>query len=158
MDAIFPNLTAEENSKLVDAIPLITLLIGSADGLFQEQEKAWAERVIKFRSFTHNEKLHNYYEKVTMTFDQRLNAMMRATTESLEMRQAYLTEKLRELNPIIEKLGGHDAYRLYHDFLSFAKHVAKSSGGILYMANISPAEKKLMNLDMITSIDSYPGI
>ena len=158
MDVIFSELSEQENDQLVGAIPLITLLIGSADGLLEQQETEWAERVIKFRTFSHDEELHNYYQAVFDTFDHRLDVLMRATTESLEFRKKYLSDKLASLNPILQKLDRLDALKLYHDFLSFAKHVAKSSGGILYMANISPAEKALMSLDMISPIDRSSGI
>ncbi len=156
MDAIFSELTAEETDILLDAIPLITLLIGTADGLLDTQESAWAKKVVKFRSFSNNEELKEYYLAVGERFSERLNHFIRQLPE--ENYKDYLTAQLEAVNPVIAKLNGHDAYRLYHDFLSFAKHVAKSSGGILYMGNVSPNEKALLDLEMIHPIEDYPGI
>ncbi len=158
MDVIFDKLTEEEHHKLIDATPLITLLIGYADGDIDVEEAAWAERVTKFRSYTYDADLKHYYQEVNRVFHTRLDQLLRDLPREQEDRQKYLTTKLTEINPILEKLGGEEAYLLYHDFLSFAKHVAKSSGGVLYMANISPAEKELLGLDMLTPINTYPGI
>ncbi len=158
MDAIFSELTAEENEQLLDAIPLITLLIGTADGNFDIHESSWAQRVVKFRSFTNDQDLKEYYIGVGQTFEPQLNHFIREMPDGLEEKTAYLSAELEKMNPLIAKLNGHDAYRLYNDFLSFAKHVAKASGGFLYMANVSPREKALLDLPMVKSIDTYPGI
>jgi len=158
MNAIFSELTTEENLQLVDAIPLITLLVGTADGTLDTYETEWAERVVKFRSFSNNEDLHEYYTKVGDNFDERLNHFIRDMPDEAAARKSYLSDYLAQMNPLIAKLNGHDAYRIYHDFLSFAKHVAKASGGILYMANVSPGEKKVIELDMIDPVENWPGI
>ena len=158
MDTIFPGLTDEEHQKLIDAIPLITLLIGSADGKMDDKEKAWAQRVTKFRSYTYSADLRHYYQVVNEVFEDRLQAILEGLPTAFTDLQTRIKELLAEANEPLQKLPGDEAFLLYHDFLSFAKHVAKSSGGVLYMANISPAEKKLLDLDMLTPIDNYPGI
>ena len=158
MDAIFPGLTRKENQLLVDAIPLITLLIGTADGNIDEKEKSWAHRVTKFRSFTYDKDLQNYYLELNEVFDERFEAIFNELPKGNEARQAYLKKRLAAIDPLLQKIEGDDSYALYHDFLSFAKHIAKSSGGVLYMANVSPAEKALLGLDMLTPIENHPGI
>ena len=158
MDTIFPGLTDEEHQKLIDAIPLITLLIGSADGKMDDKEKAWAQRVTKFRSYTYSSELRHYYQVVNDEFEDRLRSLADELPEDFEEAITLLKSRLGEADQPLQKLPGDEAYLLYHDFLSFAKHVAKSSGGVLYMANVSPAEKKLLDLDMLTPIENYPGI
>jgi hypothetical protein len=158
MDAIFSGLTKEENHKLLDAIPLITLLIGTADGDIDEKEISWAQRVTKFRSYTYDKDLQHYYQELNEIFEDRLAALFKTLPKGNEARQEYLKLELAKMDPLLQKIEGDDSYALYHDFLSFAKHVAKSSGGVLYMANVSPAEKALLGLDMLTPIENHPGI
>ena len=56
------------------------------------------------------------------------------------------------LNPVLKKLENTFSYRLYHDFLSLAKHVAKATGGVFSMASISPAEQAYLDLKMLEPV------
>lgn len=152
MDLTFKELTAEENVQITDAIPLITLLIGTADGFLDIRESEWAERVVKYRQFDNDESLKQYYKAVGRDFDDRLNHFIRLLPEDKSKVTASLVERLEKLNPVMKKLNAHDGHRLYEDFLSFARHVAKSNGGVFYMGSISPEEKALLDLSMIDAV------
>ena len=67
--------------------------------------------------------------------------------------QASLSSKLASLNPILAKLENDIAVDLYESYLSFAVHVAKSSGGFLGMMSISAEEKELIGLTMLNKIE-----
>ncbi|MFZ1581728.1 MAG: hypothetical protein WAT26_11320, partial [Saprospiraceae bacterium] len=64
---------------------------------------------------------------------------------------------LASLNPVLAKMEPFYAYKLYQGFLSFASHVAKSSGGIMGFFTINPAEAKLVKLPMLTPILYTPN-
>ena len=53
------------------------------------------------------------------------------------------------LNEIFAKLDKGFAAELYKSYLSFATSVAKSSGGVLGYAAVSPEEERLLGLSMI---------
>jgi hypothetical protein len=81
-----------------------------------------------------------------------LEELIQSLPKDTEARNAAISEQLAALNPLLAKLDQHDGHLLYHSFLTFAEHVAKSSGGFLRIGAISKAEAKLMGLSMITAI------
>lgn len=150
---ILNRLSEGEKDQLIDAIPLITVLIAGADGEIDKEEKDWAAKLTKIRSFASNDLLHDYYHSVGLGFDNKLAAIMNNMPTGQADRNSYLSEKLALLNPILAKLDAKVAYSLYKDFKSFASHVAKASGGFLRFGAVSKEEKKLIPLTMLDSID-----
>ncbi|MBK8391868.1 MAG: hypothetical protein IPL23_22440 [Saprospiraceae bacterium] len=64
---------------------------------------------------------------------------------------------MEEVNPILGKLDHLVALHLYKSYTSFAKHVAKASGGVLGFFSIGPNESNLITLPMITPIIAQEG-
>ena len=64
-------------------------------------------------------------------------------------RMNQVSTELAKLNPILAKLDTCYAAALYQSFLSFAKHIARASGGILRFLTIGPKEHKVVELPMI---------
>ena len=62
-------------------------------------------------------------------------------------------ERLEKLNEILAKLPQDLGANLYKSFISFASHVAKSSGGVLGFFSVSEAEKSVIDLTMIAPIE-----
>ncbi len=148
----FSALSTADQEILTDALSLITILIGSADGVLEIEETEWASRVTKFRAFSHNDDLTDYYMQAGETFDARLDQILRTLPAEQEARSLEISQRLARVNPIMEALDEELAYHLYTDWLTYAAHVAKASGGVFHMASISPNEKKWMQLPMITPI------
>lgn len=146
-------LTDTEKSQLLEAIPAITILIAGADGEIDQDEKDWAAKLTNIRSFANNELLHEFYDAVGTDFESRLDAVLDLAPKTTEKRTEFLSEKLASLNPILAKLDPKVGYLLHKDFVSFAKHVAKASGGFLRIGAISSAEKKLIPLSMLDVIE-----
>lgn len=142
-----------EKSQLLEAIPAITVLIAGADGEIDQDEKDWAAKITNIRSFANNELLHDFYEAVGNDFESSLNAVLDAAPKTTDQRTEFLSEKLSSLNPILAKLDPKVGHLLYKDFVSFAKHVARASGGFLRIGAISSAEKKLIPLSMLHAIE-----
>lgn len=151
MTEYFKVLSDAEFDKLKDAISLITVYIAGADGEIDEDETKWAEKVTKIRSYNLPEKLASFYEEVGVDFHDRLENYMSSLSD-LETRNSTVEKALTDLNPILAKLPTKLGAELYSSYISFAKHVAKASGGFLGFFSIGPKEAALLDLEMITPI------
>jgi len=133
---------------LLDAIPLITILIAGADGEMDHNELKWAEKMTNIRSYDNN-KLQEYFKMVGERFAPRIDELIQELPDDTEARQAILSNRLAALNPILHKIDDFDAAIYYKNFRTFAKHVAESSGGLLRFLSIGPKEAELIELPML---------
>ena len=156
MDQAFRNLTAEEYNKLKDSISLITILIAGADNNIDAGETEWAEKLARIRSYSLPDELKPFYQDVGENFHGRLHELIDGLPGDVTTRTAEIHSKLNQLNPVLAKIHPEHGAILYDSFLSFAKHVAKASGGFLRFFSISSEEKALLNLDPITPIYYTP--
>ncbi len=147
------HLSSEELQTLTDAIPYITVLIAGADGNIDQEEKEWANKLTHIRSYASEEMLREYYEKVGETFSDRLTHFINTLPQDVTARTAAISTELEKVNPILAGLENAYAHRMYTNFVSFAEHVAKSSGGFLRFGSVSKEEKAVMGLNMITPIE-----
>ncbi len=151
MTEYFKVLSESEFDQLKDAIALITVYIAGADGKINEDETKWAEKITKIRSYSLPSALTKFYEEVGVDFHERMENYMTALSD-LETRNSTVATKLTALNPILAKLSPQLGATLYNSYLSFAKHVAKASGGLFGFFSISAKEAALLDLEMITPI------
>ncbi|MDF1699018.1 MAG: hypothetical protein P1U56_24410 [Saprospiraceae bacterium] len=147
----FKVLSDEEFDKLKDAISLITVYIAGADGKIDSNELEWAEKVTSIRSYSETYGLKLFYEEVGLDFNDRVSNYI-LTLDTLELRNSTVEAKLAELNPILKKLDPRIGAQTYKSLISFAKHVAKASGGFLGFFSIGPDEKAVLDLKMIEPI------
>ena len=148
----FKQLTSEELYKLKNAISWITILIAGADGKIDARETEWAEKLATIRSYSLPEELKEFYHLVGEDFYIRLHNLIEELPEETTERTSILTENLGSLNPILAKIDNSVGSILYKSYLSFAKHVAKASGGFLGFFSVSAEEQKLLSLEMIHPI------
>lgn len=148
----FEGLTEAEKELMFDAIPLITVYIAGADGKIDQEETEWAEKVTKIRSYTYDEGLGDFYTQLSEVYADKLKNFIASLPQDVKARTAAIAEKLAGLNAAFAKLDNNVAARMYKDFVSFAKHVAKASGGFLGIGSISREEEQLIGLDMITPV------
>lgn len=148
----FKVLSDEEFDKLKDAISLITVYIAGADGKIETNELEWARKVTDIRGYTLPGALKNFYAEVGEDFEERVKNYVQ-TLDSIDVRNATAAKKLSELNPIMAKLPAKIGAALYKSYISFAEHVAKSSGGFLGFFSVGPEEKAILGLKMITPIE-----
>lgn len=151
MTEYFKVLNDSEFDKLKDAIALITVYIAGADGNIDEDELKWAEKITSIRGYSTPDGLKGFYEEVGLDFQERVEKYV-ASLDELEVRNKTVEQKLESLNPILEKLNPKLGAALYESYRSFAKHVAKASGGFLGFFSIGPAEKAVLDLKMIHPI------
>lgn len=144
-------LSNEEFDKLKDAISLITVYIAGADGDIKSEELKWADKLTSIRSYNLPSDLKFFYKEVGLDFQDRVMNYIKSL-DQLDIRNQTVTQKLTELNPILEKLNPRLGAALYASYISFAKHVAKASGGFWGFFSISPEEKAILDLKMINPI------
>lgn len=154
MNRFFEALSEDEYARLKEAIPLITILIAGADGNIDQKETSWAKKITKVRTYSTNEVFHEYYEEIGLDFSEKLEGLIISLPEDVQARQTQISEKLENINPILEKLDPRIAANLYDDFRSFAKHVARASGGFLKFFAMTAAEARWAKLPMLRRIDT----
>jgi len=153
MTEYFKALSDAEYERLKDSIALITVYIAGADGSIENDELVWADKVTKIRAYNLPEGLKGFYKEVGIEFQDKVDHFMNTLPKEVEQRNVVAEEELAKLNPILAKLNPKLGSRLYNSLLSFAKHVAKASGGLFGFFSIGPKEMKLLDLDMIEPIE-----
>lgn len=146
-------LNEEELQELYDAIPVITLLIAGADGKIEGEELAQSEKITKIRGYSGGEVMQAFYDKVGEDYNDRLNRWLKVIPKDTTERNNHLSARLEKLNPILAKLDQAWGATMYKSLTSFAKHVAKASGGFLGIGSINKDEAALIDLPMLTPIE-----
>jgi len=146
------NLPDDELQELYDAIPVITLLIAGADGDIEDAELKQSEKITKIRGFSGGEIMQDFYDHVGKDYHKRLARWAKIVPKDTAERNAELSARLAKLNPILAKLTNHLGAEMYRSFTTFAKHVAKASGGFWGFGSINSEEAELVDLPMLTPI------
>lgn len=149
---IFSALSSEQYNELKEALAYITVLVAGADGNIDEQELNWAEKLTSIRSYAKPAELNAYYGDVERHFKHDMERLRKELPKDQKAREEIIVRKLGRLNTILTHLDNDIAYQLYESFTSFARHIAKASGGFLRFGSISSKEKQWINLSMITPI------
>ncbi|MEM6699795.1 MAG: hypothetical protein AAF599_15440 [Bacteroidota bacterium] len=150
MTSHFSELTEQEKQILFDAVPLITILIAGADDNIDEVEMKSAEKLAHIRTFDErSEEVKDYYEQIDGMVEDRINSYLTMLSKDRTERMNQVSAELAKLNPVLAKMDACYAAALYQSFLSFAKHIARASGGILRFLTIDPKEHKVVDLPML---------
>ncbi len=149
----FNALNANDQETLIHAFPLIAIYIAGADGEIDKDELTWSKKLTNIRSFAGRKDIQVIFDALDPQFDHLMKHYMDTLPSDLVARNEVITDHLSKLNPILEGFDPHFGHRLYHNLVSYAEHIAKSSGGILGFGSINAAEDKLIGLDMIHPIE-----
>ena len=152
MENIFEGLTPQEQEKLVHSVVWVTVLIAGADGKIESEELDWATKITRIRGFSGADDLIEFYNEVGKYFEEHFTYVIENITTDHEKRTEIAIAHLKEINPILEKLTTKIGAMIYSSLKSFAKHVAKASGGFLRMWSISYEETKYIDLPMLDPI------
>lgn len=150
----FEQLTAHEMAVLKSAPSLVALLVGGADGELDREEKIWASKITHARTYSKPEALQDFYEPIAATFFSDLKRHQAAMPTDAGLRNALISSKLSELNPILAKLENRLAAGYYRSLKSLAEEVAKASGGFLRIGAVSVEEHQWVSLPMILPVES----
>jgi len=157
MHTIFKTLLPEEYNLLKDAVPLITILIAGADGNIDSDERTWAEKVTNIRSYSLPEEYRGYYMEVGQNFSSHIDELIAELPVNVVDRQMEITRRMSPLNDILGKLESKVSAAIYDEWRSFARHVARASGGLLKIWSISAEEKKWIKLPMLREFTWNPN-
>ncbi len=146
------SLPPEKQKILYDAIPYVTLLVAGADGIIDDAELERGEKIAHIRAFHFHPEWQEYYKKVDEQLHGRLIELIRLLPRSPEQRQEIITRELSKINDILPLLDPKHATHFYDGLLSFARYVAKASGGIIGWMSIGPKEAKVVDLPMINPV------
>ena len=147
------NLSQEEQELLLDALPLVTVLIAGADGKIDASETSWAEKLTDIRSYSNEPELNDFYEKVNENFARKLSYLVSQWPADAKAGTEMASNKLAGLNDILAKVPQELGAKFYKSLTSFAKHIARADGGFFKMWSISKAEEAWIGLPMITPIE-----
>jgi hypothetical protein len=148
----FESLSPEERSALLCAPALITILVGAADGHLDGEERTWSERLLRSRTYNKPERLNEFYHLVAESFWVRVTSELAHLPAEAEARNAEISARLSDLNPILAKLDLTLAAAIYKGFVGLAQETAKASGGFLRIGAVAKVEEKWVNLPMLTPI------
>ena len=146
----FQNLSKEEIDALVEAPALITVLIGTADGELDSEERNWSERLLRSRTYNNPRELNEFYRVVSEGFWAKVQSEMTHLPNDATARNKEISDRLAKLNPILAKLDVELAADIYKGFIGLAEETAKASGGFLRIGAISAEESKWIKLPMLT--------
>lgn len=152
----FNTLTPEERQLMYDAIPLITILVATADNELDEVELGEAQRLADIRSYNNRGRLNAFYEQIDEGLAERVREMYNAMPKGREARDRHVFERLEKLNDVFPKIRPPYGYLYYDNFHSFARHIAQAHGGFLRYITIGPREAKVVDLPMIKPIEKPP--
>ena len=149
---IIEALPIDQQQVMYDAIPNITLLIAGADGKIDPKELEWSEKIAEVRSFSFHEEWQAYYDEVSETMQDRINAILSELPEETNARQEELSNRLAKLNEILPNISSIYAKHFYDGLKSFANRIARADGGIFGWLSIGPKEAEVVELPMISPI------
>lgn len=153
----FEILSDQEYTILKETLPKVGALIAYADGKVDIDEEYWAEKITHIRTYGEPHELNAYYEDLEKDFKQRFEAEVAALPEDKNEAAECLSKDIARVNDILPKLDPKIAYLVYSSFTTFAKHIAKASGGVLGFFSIDSNEAKLIDLPMINPIAEPEG-
>ncbi len=119
-------ISSAEKDKLFKAPVLVSLLAAAEDGSIKEKEKRDAIKLSHLRPFTSPKILHSYYREVEKGFEGALEAELKELPPGTEEKKQALKQKVKELDPILDKLEDQDfAEALRNSLKSYAQHIAR---------------------------------
>jgi hypothetical protein len=152
MISAFNGLKKDEYQLLIEAVPLIAILIAGADNDIDLNEKNWAEKIVKIRSYSNHFDLKPYYKDVDEQYKELFDKFLKELPKNAESRSREISKRLGAINGIFAKVSMRTANQLYTSFIAYAEQIARASGGILKMLTVSKEESMWVGLPMIDPI------
>lgn len=125
-------LNEEDRIILLKSPAIVALLAAvSDDGIVSEHEKAESIKLSHVRTYSSPDILHNFYVQAEAYFVEAFEEELAKLPEGQKAKEAYLEEKLLELNQVLPKLNQVYAKELIASLKSFAKHIFESDSSVL---------------------------
>jgi hypothetical protein len=128
----FKKLTQQEQSLLINAPVIVSILAGSTTGEISEWKKADAIKLAHLKTFSAHPLLIQYYKEVEKTFEQNFEYLVRVCSPVDDYSRKLLEIKAEKINEILEKLEPEFATTLRTSLLAYASHVKKAYKGLVF--------------------------
>lgn len=155
MDMHYQHLNQDEIQLLQTAPALVTLMVAGSDGAYKEDEIARGMDITRWKKVHARPDLLQFYDDVRQHFSADLEKLRRDLPRDSNERYRLISERLRELNPILYKLDKPFAEQYYASLRELARQVAEASGGVLGYLSVGYNESKVINLPMIDDPRTY---
>ncbi|MCO6486039.1 MAG: hypothetical protein J5I41_09735 [Saprospiraceae bacterium] len=150
-------LDENELNLLASAIPRIAILVGGADGDFDSNERAWAEKLVHIRSFNSPSGLEELYDLANTQFTDHMEELFGSYPSQPRDRNEQIARELAPINDILAKLDPSLSWMTYKSLRSFAWHIARTSGGFLGFGSISQEEEYWVGLPFLRKVEAPDG-
>ena len=144
--------TPEQEEILISAFAHVAVLIGAADGKMDEEELAWSKKITQIRTFHGHDEFFDFYKKLDAQIEDRISSILEIHADNPADREEYIFGCLTEVNPVLAQLPPQYGAHLYQDLRSYAKHIARASGGFLRFFSVNANENQWLNLPMIQEV------
>ncbi len=149
MSTIFKNLSESDQTALMNAPALVTILIAGADEEISKRELKEAISLTRTKQKNARKELLGYYNLVSPQFEENLNRIIKNFPSDPEVRSKIVIEELERLNNILIKMDQQWANQFVESMRDIAKKVAESAGGVFGYLSIGYEESKLVGLKML---------
>ncbi len=151
MSTIFENLSESDQTALMNAPALVTILIAGADEEISNSELKEAVSLTRTKQKNARKELLGYYNLVSPQFEENLNRLLKNFPSDPEVRSKIVIEELERLNDILSKMDNRWANQFVESMRDIAKKVAESAGGVFGYLSIGYEESKLVGLKMLNT-------
>lgn len=119
-------LTKEERQYLYKAPVYVSLLGALENGDITSNEIKEASEMVHYRTFTSDEILHEYYEKVQQSFNSNIKKEKMMLPSDETQAKKILHKKLEDINTILTKVKSKFSIKLKKSLYSLANHIANT--------------------------------
>ena len=130
MSKTFFSLTPSEQSKLIQAPALLSVLASCSKNEINKTQKAEAIRLAHLKTYTADPILHFYYLEVEKSFKHDFEAAARKYYPFDDFQRNELEKEIGEIYPIIQKLDEYYAHALSKSLAAYAYHIRKAAHSI----------------------------
>ncbi|EMR01140.1 hypothetical protein [Cesiribacter andamanensis] len=148
-------LNSGETELLLQAPALVTMLVAGSDGDYKENEIARGIDITRWKKIHARPDLLQYYDQVRPRYQSDIDQLRKQLPRDINERYRYLSDQLKQLNPILFKLHKPLAEQIYASLRELAQQVAEASGGVFGYLSIGYNESKVITLPMIDDPRTY---
>jgi hypothetical protein len=143
------NLNQQEMDLLAAAPVWVMLLIACADQNIEEKEVNRGKEIIRIKSFAEKSDVRFIYSDLESQMDNIIDQSLKSLSADGEERMIFISEKLEELNDVLDKIERSFAIQFYNSLRDLAIYVAQASDSFFGVISVNKEEKKYIKLPML---------
>lgn len=127
----FENLSVEDQSLLLNAPVLLSVLVSSSPAEVNKGQKADAIKLSHLKTFTADPLLIPFYVEVEKGFKEKFESAVEEYMPFDEAKVKKLKEEIGRINLVLQKLSTEYAQKLHKSFEKYEKHVRKAGHSVI---------------------------